>query len=92
MDGCLGIAMCLKGFADLWQVRSHTRQAVRVLGFVEAWLRANQLNLVLSDRITYERSVAAARAGLSTSDFTAAWEEGSRLTLEHAIGVALKEE
>jgi len=38
----------------------------------------------------YERALAAARAGLSEAEFSAAWTEGERMTLEEAIAYALK--
>jgi predicted ATPase/class 3 adenylate cyclase len=86
----LGIAIGLRGFADLQQVKDEPEEAARLLGFVEAWLQSNQFNLVLFERAKYERSVAAARAQLSASDFIAAWEAGRKLTLEQAVALALQ--
>ena len=72
------------------QVQGHSEQAARVLGFVEAWLQANQLNWVLFDRAMYERSVAAVRASPSASDFDVAWAAGQQLRLEQVIAEALE--
>ena len=44
----------------------------------------------MEDRI-YERTVAAARAGLSEAAFDTAWSEGERMTLAEAIAIALAE-
>ncbi len=87
-----GIAMCLRGFADVRQLQGHIEQAARILGFVEAWLQANQLNLVFFDRIMYERSVAVARAVLGEAAFDAAFAEGQQLTMGQAIELAMSDE
>ena len=47
-----GIAWCLLAYIDLWQMQGYDAQAARLLGFVEAWLQANQLQFVPLDRIS----------------------------------------
>ncbi len=87
----LGIARCLMMFADLRQVQDQIEQAACVLGFVEPWLQSNQLQLVLFDRIHYERGVTAARAQLDEATFNAVWEAGSKMTMEQAVAYALED-
>ena len=88
-EDALGMANSLREFAELQQVQGQSERAARLLGFVEAWLESNQLNLVLFERTKYERSVAALRAQISESDFNAAWDAGRQLTLEQAATLAL---
>jgi predicted ATPase/class 3 adenylate cyclase len=87
----LGIARCLMMLADLRQVQGQIEQAACVLGFVEPWLQSNQLQLVLFDRIHYERGVTAAHAQLDEATFNAVWEAGSKMTLEQAVAYALED-
>jgi hypothetical protein len=86
------MANSLREFADLQQVQGQSERAARLLGFVEAWLESNQLNLVLFERTKYERSVAAVRAQISESDFNAEWGAGRQLRLEQAIVLALSDQ
>ena len=67
-------------------------RAAQLLGFVEAWLESNQLQLVIFDHTNYTRGVAAARAQLDEAAFNAAWGEGRAMTLEQAIEYALAEQ
>ena len=91
-EDSLGIARCLIGFADLGQVHGHIEQAARVLSFVERWLQSNQIQLVHFDHSNYECSVTAARAQLDEATFAKAWVEGSALTMEQAIELAMSDE
>jgi len=86
----LGIARCILGFADLRHAQGDAEVAARLLGFVEAWLRANTIQLLHFDRANYERSHTAARAQLSELTFTLSQEAGSKLTLGQAVSLALQ--
>jgi tetratricopeptide (TPR) repeat protein len=88
----LGIVVSLRGFADLEAMQSRIEVAVRLLGFVEAWLQARQMRLVLFEKATYDRSVADARARLAVPDFDAAWEDGRSLTLEAVTTLVLADQ
>ncbi len=86
-----GIASCLAGYGELNRVLGRTDQAIRLLGYVEAFLQSGGRTLINpTERIEYERSVTAARAGLDEAVFNAAWEEGKKMSLEHAIDLAMK--
>ncbi len=88
----LGIARCLIGFVNLLQAQKEMERAAHLLGFVEAWLESNQLQLVFFDHTNYARGVAAARAQLDEAAFTGAWVEGRAMTLDQAIESALAEQ
>ena len=87
-----GDALCmangLRVFADLRQDEGSSDGAARLLGFVNGWLQANRLRLVLFDRVQYERSVTRARTQLSAAEFDGAWEAGGRMTLDEAMAYA----
>jgi DNA-binding CsgD family transcriptional regulator/tetratricopeptide (TPR) repeat protein len=85
----LGIARCLIGFVNLLRSQKEMERAAHLLGFVEAWLESNQLQLVFFDHTNYARGIAAARAQLDEAAFAAAWAEGRAMTLEQAIEYAL---
>jgi predicted ATPase/DNA-binding NarL/FixJ family response regulator len=85
----LGIARCLIIFADLRQAQGEIVQASQLLGFVEAWLESNQLQLVVFDHTNFARGVSAARAHLDAAAFNASWAEGRAMTLEQAVEFAL---
>jgi non-specific serine/threonine protein kinase len=64
--------------------------AARIWGAAEQ-LR-EEIGLPLLDRSRYDRRVAAARAALGDdAAFDHAWKEGSALTLEQAIEIALQD-
>jgi predicted ATPase/DNA-binding NarL/FixJ family response regulator len=88
----LGIARCLIGFVNLLQLQKDMERAAHLLGFVEAWLESNQLQLVIFDHTNYARGVAAARAKLDEAAFTTAWAEGRAMMLEQAVEYALAEQ
>jgi predicted ATPase/class 3 adenylate cyclase len=88
----LGIARCLMGFVNLRQAQKDMERAAHLLGFVEAWLDSNQLQLVFFDHTNYARSVAAARTQLDETAFTTAWEKGRAMTLDQSFDVAMKDE
>jgi tetratricopeptide (TPR) repeat protein len=88
----LGIARCLIGFVNLLQAQKEMERAAHLLGFVEAWLESNQLQLVFFDHTNYARGVAAAHAQLDEAAFTATWAEGQKMMLEQAIKLAMKDE
>ena len=85
----LGIVRCLIGFVNLLMAQKNMKRATHLLGFIEAWLESNQLQLVIFDHTNYARSVAAVRAQLDEAAFTTAWAEGRMMTLEQAIEHAL---
>jgi tetratricopeptide (TPR) repeat protein len=88
----LGIARCLIGFVNLRQAQKDMERAAHLLGFVEAWLESNQLQLVFFDQTNYARAVAAARTQLGEEVFNTAWGKGRAMTLDQSIDLAMKDE
>ena len=83
------LAACLDGLAGVHAVNGEAERAAQLLGAAEALRAAIGEPVQPTDRIDYERFVAAARSRLDEASFTAAWSAGARLTPEEAIALAL---
>ncbi len=96
MGDRLGIARCLEGLAGVVAATSDGGaetgliRAVRLLGAAAALRQALGVPVSRVDRPTFERAVAAVRAGVGEDAFAAAWAEGRALPLDEAIEVALE--
>ncbi len=81
-------------FSGLAAVAAHLAdlpRAIRLASVAETLrLSMNQVWEAVGGRI-HERTVAAARSGLSEAAFNAAWAEGEQMTLDEAIDYALAE-
>ncbi len=83
-----GIAACLAGYGEMNRVLGRAVQAVRLLGYVEAFLQSSGGVLINPvERIEYERSIRAIRESplIDEAKFNLAWEEGKKMTMEQAI-------
>ncbi len=85
-----GIAYSLEGFAGLTIAQGQPEQAARLLGAADTLREAIGVPLPPADRAEYERTIAAARSRLGEAAFAAAWAEGRVMTLEQAVGEALR--
>lgn len=88
-NGQLGIAWCLEGLAAVASAVGQAERAARYLGAAEMLRENIGAPLPPADRDGYDGAVAIVRAALGSAAFTAAWEAGRALPLEHAIGEAL---
>jgi hypothetical protein len=77
------------GMAEVCATRADHDRAARLLGACEAGLAAQGRTLDPPDRLLYDRSVTAVRKALGEQAFTAAWTEGSELSLDEALVEAL---
>ena len=63
----------------------NTSRAARLLGAADAFrLRTGVVRFPMYDS-AYDESVAAIRSAMSPEDFTAAWDEGARLSADEAV-------
>lgn len=85
-----GILYSIAGLAMITGVNGKPRQAVQLLGAVQAAVQTLDLVRHPADRMEYDRILAAVRAQLDEATFNAAWEEGGKMTLEQAIEYALE--
>lgn len=91
LESWRGVVDCLLGLAGVAVSAGQPERAARLFGATEAVREAIHVGSVLSypDRLEYDRYIAAVRAQLDETAFTAAWAEGRELTLEQAIEYAL---
>jgi len=85
------VAYCLEGFAGLAGARTQGARAARLWGAAEALRRTISAPLPPADQPDYDRSMAAARAGLGEASWEAAFAEGQSMPLEEAVEYALSE-
>ena len=85
VDDKVLIAVCLEGLAGVVAAQGESAWATRIWGAVEALRDAMGVPLPPVERAGYERSVAAARAQLGETAFTAAWAQGRTMTPEQAL-------
>ena len=87
-----GSAWCLERLAEVAMAQGQAEKAVRVFGAAAA-LR-DSIGSVIDpvDQPDYQRTLAALQAELGEAAFTAAWTEGSTLTLEQAVAHARAEQ
>jgi non-specific serine/threonine protein kinase len=83
---------CLRRIAGICGEQQQADRAAKLFGAVEALGETVNIKLPPLDRADLDRDVAAARAQLDESTFTAAWGEGRKMTLEQAIAFALEDE
>lgn len=86
-----GCAWCLERLAEVAMAQNQTEKAARLYGAAAA-LRASIGSVIdPADQLEHESKCNSLRAALGDEAFTAEWSEGSRLTLERAVGYALGE-
>ncbi len=86
-----GIAWCLEKLAEAASLQGQFQQAAQLFGAAAA-LRAPIKSVIdPADQPDHEQSLAVLRARLGEESFVAAWAEGSAMTVEQAVAVALSE-
>ena len=73
------VAYCLEGFAGLAGARAQGVRAARLWGAAEALRETISAPLPPADQPDYDRSMAAARAGLDEASWEAAFAEGKAM-------------
>ncbi len=84
-----GAVESLEGLAAVLSAQTETQKAAMLWGGAEMQRKMLGMPLPLNQREQYDKQVAQARAVLGEEAFTAAWEAGSVLPLEHAVDYAL---
>ena len=80
-----GLAECLEGLAGVAVAQGQLERASRLLGATETLRQAAGAPLSPSERIRYDRDIAAVRAGLGAAAFAAAWATGKAMPLEQVL-------
>jgi len=84
-----GASWCLSGLAGVAALDEEPERAARLWGAAEALRVSIGARPAPAARATRERLMAAAREQLGEEAFAAAWAEGEKLTMEHAVALAL---
>ena len=84
-----GMLHCLAGFGGLAAVQGQPARAARLLGAVDAGLKALSYQLEGANRAEFDRHLAVARAQMDDAAWAAAWDEGAKMTIDRAIAFAL---
>jgi hypothetical protein len=82
------VAMCLRGFAEVANMRSQFKRAARLVG-AEDMLYESVGAFSNFEKARYEQLVAGIRAQLGETGWQVAWAEGQAMSLEQAINYAL---
>jgi predicted ATPase len=85
-----GLVECVTGLAAVASALGNPRQAARLFGAVAAWYDRSGIPMWPTERIEYERQVAATRVLLDEQEFEVAWQAGQTLILDQAVVEALR--
>jgi non-specific serine/threonine protein kinase len=67
------------------------RQAATLFGAAEMLIPSIRLEMSVPERAEHDQAITAARAALGEEAFSAAYEEGKKMTLDEAVAYALEE-
>ncbi len=85
----IGVAECLERIARIIAEWGASVEAARLFGAADAFRTTANSPVLLVDRPSYDRAIAATRAALGDDAYTLAWETGHALSLDAAIAEAL---
>jgi predicted ATPase len=85
------LPIMLAGMAEVAKVQKKPQRAGQLFGAAVQFEELTTYGRPPSERIDYERFVAAARSQLADPTFAAAWAEGQAMTLEQAVALAKEE-
>ena len=84
------VAHQLECFAILAQTSEDGRRAAQLYGAAEALRERIGIAMTPAEKTEYDVQIDRLKAGMQAKDFTAAWEAGRAMTLEHAVDFALE--
>ena len=85
----LEVAQCLEGLAMVACAKGRFQPSCILLGFSEQLRGALGTPLSTAEEIDYERCLSEIRAELSDDQFSDAWDQGQKMSLEDAAAYAL---
>jgi tetratricopeptide (TPR) repeat protein len=85
-----GSAECLEGLATTMIHQGNVKQATRLWGAAEALRERIHAPVHPAEKPRYDRTKAAIQARLNEAAFATAWSEGRTMSLDQAVGEALK--
>jgi non-specific serine/threonine protein kinase len=85
-----GMIACLSAYGGIATSQGDLTRAARLFGAVESLLMSRNLRLVYMDRMERERNLSLLRDQLDPAALDQAWKEGTSMSLEQAIELALQ--
>lgn len=85
------VAYALSGFAAIAVAQNQMQRSARLLGAAETFYPLLRIEMSLKERAEHGQAIAATRAALGEESFTNAYDEGKKMSLDEAVGFALKE-
>ena len=77
--------------ATMCVTENQMERAARLLGAIEPVCHIIEFRQLPAERAEHDQAIAAARAALGEEAFTAAWEEGRKMSLDQAVMFALED-
>jgi predicted ATPase/DNA-binding SARP family transcriptional activator len=87
-----GKVACLVGFAAIELARDKLKKAAILMGCAESLLERIGVPLFFADMVEYKRCIARLKELPEEKVFSSAWSEGSAMSLEKAMRLALETE
>jgi len=81
----LGVAACLEGLATIAVERDQPRLAATIGSAANSWRSRTGTVRGVPERAAFDATVATIRATVGASTFEAAWEAGTRMSLDQAL-------
>ena len=81
----------LEALAILASTQNQMERAARLMAAAESLYTPLRFEMPAAERREHDQTVEAIRIALGEESFTAAWEEGRKMTLEKAVEYALRE-
>jgi predicted ATPase/DNA-binding SARP family transcriptional activator len=85
------VAQHLEGFAVLAVAQKHLERAARLFSRSQVLHAPFRFEMSAKERAEHDEAIATARSVLGEDAFSAAWEEGKKMTLDEAIRYAIEE-
>jgi hypothetical protein len=86
-----GITLGLAALGGLARLSGQPERTATLLGAVDTHRRAMHQVMAPADLAEFETNLSATRLALSEESFLSAWSEGETMTVEQALGYALRE-
>jgi len=83
------VALCLQGIAAIALAGGDARDAATLLAVFVGLVERISANLNAGEKEELDAAIAQAREALGNDAFDAAWAEGGRFSLDHAVEFAL---
>lgn len=85
----IGLPYVLESVAGLWPTKKQLEYAARIYGSADALRQRTHSPLPPPDQSAYQKHLSLLKEQLGSSKFDVAWAEGSKMTSDQAVALAL---